>query len=275
MPRDPKLPHRSLSERMALHQAVMKHRGEGLSYNAIIAAVEKEFGVRLNKSTISNWVREDHVPDGSVTKFEPKPTEALAYVIGATLGDGSTAITGDHEYMVKLKVKDKDFAEAYSVAIGRILHRTPPRLRWNPKRSYWEVEVSSLLLLQFLRQPIEALAPSIGHCDRCSGAFLRGFFDAEGSVSKKGRVSASNTDPKLIALVLCQLQRLGIRTYGPYRTKMEGKLVTIEGKVYRANHDQLTIGIRAMSVCDYSEKVGFCIARKRERLSTLRPQRKG
>jgi intein-encoded DNA endonuclease-like protein len=115
-------PQRPLAQRMQLYQAVMKHRAEGMSYNEIIGVIEEEFHVHLSKSHVSNWTRWKNVPDGSVTKFVPVPTAALSYVVGVMLGDGSMSITGDHNYKLKLRVTDRDFAEAFADAVGIVLN---------------------------------------------------------------------------------------------------------------------------------------------------------
>ena len=111
---------------MRLYESVIRHRAAGASYNQIIRAVEEGFHVRLNKSHVSNWLRGDHVPDGSVTKFVPVPTAELGYVIGVMLGDGSMSICGDHNYRLKLRVTDRDFAQAFAEAIALVLKKPLP-----------------------------------------------------------------------------------------------------------------------------------------------------
>lgn len=154
----------------------MKHRAEGMSYNAIIRAVEKEFGVHLSKSHVSNWIRGINVPDGSVTRFQPFPSASLGYVVGVMLGDGSSAVTGDHNYRLKLKVTDFDFAEAFARAVGLVLNRPTPRVKFHAVTHAWHVEVSSLLLFRFVRLPLQDIKAIIEQTDDCSGGFLRGFF---------------------------------------------------------------------------------------------------
>jgi intein-encoded DNA endonuclease-like protein len=176
------------------------------------------------------------------------------------------SMTGDHNYKLKLRVTDRDFAQAFADAIGIVLKRAAPRVRAHAKTNAWHVDVSSLLLQQFLRRPLDELRPTIEHCDECSGAFLRGFFDSEGNVFE-GSVTAANTDKPLIELVLTELLRLGIQTTGPHLKSKGGRWVIIKGKTYRANHDCFTIRIRNSSRRDFLEKVGFKIRRKNDALA--------
>jgi len=191
---------RALDQRMLLHNAVLKHRAEGMSYNAIIRAVEEEFHVRLSKSHLSNWIRGDHVPDGSVREFNSTPTTPLGYVTGAMLGDGSACEVGDHNYRLRLSVTDKDFAEAFAQAIGSVLGIPSPNVKFLPERTAWYVEVSSKLLCEFLGQPVVQTEKAILSSKACASGFLMGFFDSEGSVYGRS-LSASNGDVDLLALV--------------------------------------------------------------------------
>jgi intein-encoded DNA endonuclease-like protein len=261
-----KRPQRDLAQRMQLFDAVKKYRAEGKSYNAIIAAVEEEFHVRLSKSHVSNWTTGKNLPDGSVTKFVPVPTTSLCYVIGVMQGDGSMSICGDHNYRLKLRVTDNDFAQAFAGAIGIVLNKTGPPVRFHTKTNAWHVDVSSLLLQQFLRRPLEELRPTIEHCDECSGAFLRGFFDSEGSMSGRS-LTASNGDLELLAMVTNRLRALSIEFAGPYLIKEGGDLVMIRGKLWRRNLNQYYVHIRARSLKLFQEKVGFCIKRKSDSLA--------
>jgi len=152
-----KRPQRDLAARTQLYGAVMRHRAAGESYNQIIRSVEEEFHVKLSKSHVSNWLRGDHLPDGSVRKFVPTPTPELGYVIGVMLGDGSMSVCGDHNYRMKLRVTDRDFAQAFAGAIAVVLNRSVPPVRYHAKTDAWHVDVSSLLLQQFLKRPVEEL----------------------------------------------------------------------------------------------------------------------
>jgi hypothetical protein len=250
---------------MQLYEAVIRHRAEGRSYNEIIGAIEEEFHVRLSKSHVSNWTRGKNVPDGSV-KVVPFPTASLSYVIGVMLGDGSMSVCGDHNYKLKLRVTDKDFAEAFADAVGIVLNRIGPRVKFHAKTNAWHVEVSSLFLQQFLRWPSKSSGRPSSTATSVRGAFLRSFFDSEGNVCE-GSISASNTDKALIQFVLSQLLRLGIQVTGPYLHTRGDRPVIIKSKTYRANHDCLWIRIRNVPRSDFLHKAGFKIKRKNDSLT--------
>ncbi|MEM0350135.1 MAG: hypothetical protein QXD24_08185, partial [Candidatus Caldarchaeum sp.] len=68
--------------------------------------------------------------------------------------------------------------------VAEVLGREPPKPRIN-KDGRWIVGVGSKTLYELLRKPLKLkrLRPFIEYSDECMGAFLRGFFDSEGSIS--------------------------------------------------------------------------------------------
>jgi intein-encoded DNA endonuclease-like protein len=150
-------------EREKLYHRVLELRKEGLSYNRIIARMQAEEGVALRKSQISDWVSGKHRPFGYVRQFAPTPCPELAYILGVKWGDASTNTNRKHMHMIKLRVTDKDFAEEFSRCLSAVLKRSPPRVRWNERTRSWHVEVSSLLLQDFLKLGIKDQIPAINH----------------------------------------------------------------------------------------------------------------
>ena len=102
--------------RMKLYEAVMRRRARGRELQPDDPVRRGGVPRQAHKSHVSNWLRGDHLPDGSVRKFVPTPTAELGYVIGVMLGDGSMSVCGDHSYKLKLRVTDRDFAEAFAEA---------------------------------------------------------------------------------------------------------------------------------------------------------------
>lgn len=242
-------------------------RKQGLSYNQIIRRVDEEHGAKLRKSHVSEWLSGRHTPLGSVTAFEPNPCPELAYVIGVERGDASMSVgKKSYNYMIKLRVIDKEFAEEFSRCLSLILRGSPPRVKWHEKTHSWHTQVSSLLLTSFLRKDLKDLIPTISHCEDCKAAFLRGFFDSEGSIRERS-LTASNEDLELMELVCKLLQSLGIQTTGPYLATKGGRTVMIKGKFYRQNDDLHYLRVRSRSLQTYQTKVGFAILRKSEALS--------
>jgi len=250
---------RPTTERDQLYHRVLRLREDGLSYNQIIERVEAEHRVALRKSHISGWVTGKHKPYGYVRALDTTPRPELAYVIGVKMGDASTSVS-HYNYMIKLRVTDKDFAEEFSRCLSKILKRDPPKVKWHEKTHAWHVQSSSLLLQQFLLRPISEMRSSIFHSKACMSAFVRGFFDSEGTAS--GKLSASNGDLDKLTLVREVLDELGVETTGPHLTKEKGGLVIIKGHEYRVNKNQYYIYVRASSRLAFRNLIGFSIARK-------------
>jgi DNA endonuclease len=259
-------PLRPVWERDVLYHEVLELRSMGLSYNKIIAEIERTRGVRLNKSHIHGWVTGKHRPFGDVRPFDASPTPELCYVIGVKMGDASTSLTGRYNHKVKLRVKDKDFAEEFSRCLGILLKRDPPRVKWHAKTATWHTELSSVLLRRFLLQSVKELEKTVSHCESCKGAFLRGFFDSEGSISERS-LKVTNGDLEKLTLVESLLSQLGIRTTAPHLDSKGGRLVVIKGKFYTQNKDMYHLSVRAFSLRKYKELVGFSIVRKAVRLA--------
>ncbi len=264
--------------RVRLYGEVFELRKQGLSYSKMIDWVWKNHGVRLSKSHISYWSRGLHSPYNG--RYIPsiellKPSEELAYVIGVKLGDGYAVrsrrpVKGYSRALIGLKVKDREFAEEFSRCLTKVLGRTPKRLRYVKSTKRYVVEVKSETLYQLLRKPLDLdrLKKYIEHCGNCVGAFLRGFFDSEGSVNKSGYIYLSNTDLRLLEYVKHLLQRLGIETTGPWLKTRRGTVIHdhMTGKKYTTNKDVYVVGIRANSNHIFYEKIGFTIKRKQKRL---------
>jgi intein-encoded DNA endonuclease-like protein len=252
---------RPTTEREKLYHLVLELRKEGLSYNQIIRKIQTDHGVTLRKSHLSDWVGGRHRPFGYVRAFDSTPSPELGYVIGVSLGDGSTSVSKNYNYKIKLRVIDKEFAEEFSRCLGVILGRNPPRVKWQEKTHSWHTELSSMLLWNFLRQPLTELARIVRYNKACTASFLRGFFDSEAGISGR-TLRVSNGDKDLLSLVCDLLESTRIETTGIHVTKKAGGLVLIKGKYYRQNLDQMYVYVRKRSLGAFRESVGFTIRRK-------------
>jgi intein-encoded DNA endonuclease-like protein len=258
---------RPTMEREKLYHLVLDLRKQGLSYNQIIRKIKDDQGITIRKSHISGWVNSKHKPFGYVRAFDPRPRSELAYVIGVVLGDGSTSSNRNHNHMIKLRVIDREFAAEFSRCLGVLLCRNPPPVKWRERTRSWYTGVSSLLLQRFLRQGLKDLVPTISHCDDCKGAFLRGFYDSEGSIKNRSLL-LRNGELEKLELVRSLLWSLGIETTGPYLTREKGGMVSIKGHSYHVNKNQYSVYVRTKSLLVFRDRVGFIIRRKQERLET-------
>jgi intein-encoded DNA endonuclease-like protein len=205
-----------------------------------------------------------------------KPSEELAYVIGAKVGDGYVSKKSRvrkcyNDVMIGLKAKDKEFVEEFARCLAKVLGRREIRPRYRRSSGRYVVEVGSKTLYELLRKPVdlERLKKYIEHCERCMAAFLRGFADSEGSVNKRGYICIYNTDQRLLIYVKELLRRLGIESTGPMLNQ-RGTIINDPrmGKKYTHNKDCHRLHIRASSNMSFYRYVGFTITRKQIRLES-------
>jgi len=263
--------------RIELYDRVIALRQRGLSYSKIRDVIKQEYGIELNRGQISEWVRGVHSPYngwrgwGVPSLKLLEPSEDLAYVIGVVCGDGYVGLEKRHKgyghSKIRLIAKDKEFVEEFAIRIGRVLNR-PPKLKVQRTTGYYCFEAESKTLYKLLKKPIdlERLRKYIEHCDKCSAAFLRGFFDSEGSVTKTGSISVSNSDYNLLRYVQSLLRRFEILTTGPHLLFQRGTIKHSKGKQYICRRDIYYVYVRRSCNIGFYKHIGFTIKRKQERL---------
>jgi len=202
-----------------------------------------------------------------------EPSEDLAYVIGAVCGDGYVGLERRREgytrAIIYLRAKDKEFVEELAIRIGRVLNRPPPKVKiLRSTGRYYYTQVRSKTLYELLKKPVdlERLRKYIEHCDKCSAAFLRGFFDAEGSILKDGSIYVGNSDYRLLKYVQSLLGRFKIVAMGPNLLCRRGSITHSNGKQYTRRHDSYYIYIKRSYNTWFYKYIGFTIKRKQERL---------
>jgi len=264
---------RPIELRIKLYNEVRRLRGLGLSYREIIDEIEKIHGVTLNKSHISFWARGIHNPYNDPQRIPTldhlRPSEELAYVIGAVIGDGYVHRIQKYRYAVILTVKNLEFAEKFAICIGKILGREPPK-PIPGKYGTFTVKVYSKTLYELLKKPIDInrIRRYVEHCIRCICAFLRGLFDSEGSIDKDGEIRVYNTNKSLLEYVKDLLRRLGIKATGP---KLHSKARTprkspTTGKTFLTRKHCYRLYIPTESRLRFYELIGFTIKRKQQHL---------
>lgn len=259
-----------LEQRILLHNDVLRLRQQGLTYNAIIERIHSLSGVRLSKSHISDWVRGLHTPLGRVNKFDAKPSAELAYIIGMKASDGNIYNNKrNYHFTIELRVIDYEYAELTGRCLTELLRRREPyQPRWDENERCWRVWCRSILLYQFLRQPLDELKPYIEHCKDCVTSFLKAFFDGEGSIAGR-HVTVYNTKREVLLYVQQLLHRfVGIEATGPHEgTKPGYRFRSRNGKTYMTYYKTcyyLYIPVRSLPL--FYRYVGFTIKRKQLRL---------
>lgn len=260
-----------LDLRLRLYREAVQLRTESLTFGQIISRVQERYHVTLPKGTLSGWVNGKNSPNRAGHAFVPKPIPELAYVIGAKAGDASLNVkASSYQYRIRLKAMDAEFVEMFSRAVAASLGCAPHKLWRDEKTQEFYVEYGSYLLYQFLRKPLKELAPLIEHDLSCVAAFLRGFFDSEGSVGKNGETTASNSNLESLEYVKYLLHEyLQIETTGPHLRTRKGSILSRRGRSYHRNVDCYEIYVRRAFLSEFRDKVGFSIQRKRIRLENL------
>ena len=242
-----------------------------MSYHQIISRIEEKYHVTLPKGTISGWVNGRNTPFNAGHNFTPRPIPALAYVIGAKRGDASLNVkTNTYQYRIRLQAVDREFVEIFNEAVATILDCPKHRLWKGDTARETHVEYGSFLLYRFLQRPLKELITFIEHDLLCVAAFLKGFFDSEGSVDIGGSTTASNSNLETLHYVQYLLKRyFGIETTGPHTGTVEGSILTRRGKSYRRNVTCYYIYIRRKSLRRFHEQIGMTISRKAARVAGL------
>jgi intein-encoded DNA endonuclease-like protein len=269
-----KIPPREL--RIKMYNDVRKLRKRGLSYTKIREEIHRKYGVWIGKSTISRWLHGESSPYNGrrIPSLELlKPSEDLAYIIGMRLGDGSAweklrGYKGYREAGISLKAKDKEFVEESAIRVARVLGCRPPKIYFNARTGKYVFIIGSKTLYELLKKPIniKKLRRYIEHCPKCMAAFLRGFFDSEGSVRDDGVIAAVSTNYHDLKYVQKLLRKFGIATKGPDLINRQGSIMYIEGRQQQRRRNVYRIYIRPRDAIKFYRWIGFTIRRKQKRL---------
>ena len=265
-----KIKTRPFHERVRFYGEALNLSKRGLNGTQIARELERRFGARLDPGQVRLWVLGKASPYGRVHCLELRQIPELAYVIGVKLGDGSLSRNWHHNYMVKLRVSDKEFAEEFARCVSVVLRCRPIKVWWYAERKLWAAEPSSMLLSGFLGSMLDRFKPFVEHCGLCASAFLRGIFDSEGSVGKDD-LRLSNTNSYLLSYVQDLLDnKYAIETTGPYLAgPRPGTVQFIRGRLAHVNKQCYDIRVRPRCYARFSDSIGFTIGRKKKSLASL------
>lgn len=263
-------PPLALVQRLRLYNHVIQLREQGLSYNQIIEQIRRLNGVRLHIFQVYRWTHGLHTPLGNVNTFFAKSSPTLAYIIGVKAGDGYI-YKSDYNYMFELRVVDYEFAAETGRKLAKLLSRKKPYQPWwdrnNSRR--WCVWCCSVLLHHFLQRPPVKLKAYVEHCKDCVAAFLRAFFDSEGSITGRTLI-VYNTNKEVLLYVELLLRRyFSIETTGPHKAQKVGQSFRspTNGKIYQTKKACYRLYIRVESLALFHRYIGFTIRRKQQRLT--------
>ena len=266
-----KIPPREL--RIKMYNDVHKLRKRGLSYTEIRKEIYRKYGIWIDTSTISRWLRGVCTPYNGIRipSLELlKPSEDLGYVIGVCLGDGYTSENNVLDgYVIGLQAKDIEFVEKFGRCLGNVLGRKPIRPR--KYAGTYVAEATSKTLYELLKKPVDLkrIKKYVEHCKKCTAAFLRGLFDSEGCIGKDGHIKLYNTNYEVLVYAQRLLWRyFGIESTGPWPHKQKGTTMhdPRTGKLYKTKKDCYYIYIRTETLPNFYRFIGFTIKRKQKRL---------
>jgi intein-encoded DNA endonuclease-like protein len=218
-----------------------------------------------------------------------QPSWDLSFIIGSFLGDGSFVEDSDYHHHVKLAVRDRDFAEAFNLALGHVLGRKTNKLiiTHDLGKVYYESKYSSRPLGLFLNSNLGELRC---YADAFPEAFLRGLFSADGCAGVSNyrnllslRIMLGNSDLKLLELAESMLRMHFDIHSSIYLGRKKGTSWKNGHKVVVLRRNSYTLRItRIRDVKLFVERIGFAIRRKQQLAeqvllltTTLGPSRAG
>jgi len=227
----------------------------------------------ISPGTVRHWMVGDRNPLGGKVRnlLKKESSPALSYIIGANIGDGCTLTDN---WIVKLEVTDRDFAEAFNSNMAVLFSReTPNKIlvkRFKVERlPMYVVRYSCKPLVELLRLPLKELLEIALKFPR---EFLRGFFDAEGHVDVGVgdqfhlAVGAENSNKSLLLRVKQLLAELGIASRFECKRKA-GTIKVIRGEAFVMRKTTYSVIVGKVSdVREFAKKIGFSIHRKNQKL---------
>jgi len=267
-----------LDVRLKIYERAKGMRRQGFTYKKISNILSKKYHIKIPKDTIYHWISDRNRPDGVFNKFIPKSSPELSYVIGVFLGDGYLKIEPkNYRYVIRLKVKDKEFAEEFSRALVKILNKTKPYKIWKENdftrgnRSRYTALAGSKLLYIFLSKSLDDL---LLHVKPFYAQFLRGLFDSDGftAISAKEKfhvgIGLVGTNLRLLKFVRHVLEeKFNISCFISPTSIKPGAKVIIWGKSYTANKTVYSLTINKFNdVMEFYKNIGFSIIRKQGKI---------
>ena len=223
-----------------------------------ITTISRKLGIP--KSTLHYWRHGIHKP--ATTRWTPKPTKELAYVIGVLLGDGDTVEHG--RYDIELRVVDYEFAEEFSRNIAKLLNKKFKKPKWKKSEKLWRVYYrSKAFCTWFKNQNLETLKPYIEYDIETVKAFLKAIYNSEGSNIGCKTISLSNTDIKLLKYVQELLRKYFSIITRLYPVTKKGSIGKKKDKVFIRRKDvYVTVIHKKWCVRKFLREIGFSITTK-------------
>jgi intein-encoded DNA endonuclease-like protein len=192
-------------------------------------------------------------------------TKDLGYILGVIYGDGYLS-----ENSIGLNVKDKDFALTFKTSLEKFFRKNAKLHSYN---GLWCVLLHSRSAVKFLKKFDYHIIVNCSQDIKC--AFLKGFYDSEGSAyyhEKTGvrnrKIELCNTNLELLTFCKNLLQVCGIKTLKigeRIRKEREIKGRKLKPTIFFRFH--LAENIENLKL--FKNLIGFSIMRKQKNLEKM------
>jgi intein-encoded DNA endonuclease-like protein len=232
-------------ERARLYRRALELRKEGLGKRRIAQLLG------ISELTVSEWLHRGAVPP-CVRHLHPRhinlePSEELAFLVGAVMGDGSIILDEDY-WRVVVASKDLEFLEAVNECLKELRGRTYP-IHKDKHCGVYRIAFCSVEFAEYMHE-----RRFLKCIEEYPEAFIRGAFDAEATVNLNGNW-------------LYIIFRVKSKEFANFVKKCL-ELTDIpftEGFANGQGLYRVTIA-REEALRKYAERIGFTIKRKKERL---------
>lgn len=230
--------------------------------------------LRIERPRLNRWG--DFVKDNKLPFNDSELDESIYYLIGVFLGDGYSGAeihNGEIKYKGSLSIVNED-QEVFDKII-KSCRKYGLNFKIN-KNSYGNSQIV-LTKAKWFREFLVRCGVDLGsrkHIDKKLmnasddklAFLLKGLFDTDGCMEKRGRISFLNTSEGLIKDLRKSLLRYGIVTWVKER---KGQPVLMHDKTYHStNSRELYIQSRR-GILDFYEHIGFKIKRKQDILESV------
>jgi intein-encoded DNA endonuclease-like protein len=228
----------------------------------------------VNEGIIRSWKKGD-----PSREFKPCFNQDLGYVVGTLKGDASCYETSKFDkkvqkrysmWMISLNAKDRDFVEAFGVALRSVLRRAKPiPVKFGKRTKQWALHAyGKHFVIWFKALTAMRLRKLLLTYKEFARGFIRGFFDSEGGPTIR-RYITKYGKPQ----VECQIQVYNApRTWlrqcytalvHHFKIKPQKIFTYTQTTQWKSNCilRRLTIGNRKY-IASYMKEIGFSILRK-------------
>lgn len=158
---------------------------------------DKELGKRLQRKTSAIESKRRKLGLKKTAQFSNESGFDLGYVLGVVKGDGSV-----YSNRITLETNSVEFAASFSLSLAKIMRRKPYPIWFNKKKGTNNVRGASKEFTEWYNSlELSELRKKLDKNRKMAEGFIKGFFDSEGSYSRKGELKMDNTNKNLLLMI--------------------------------------------------------------------------